>query len=285
MKHISEGILVMRPQLLLRLYQTAQTTSIAACWCKTEPNHQPSSNTQTTLRWGIQHCIQQRFDKALKNFQVALENSAHAHDLAGVGRSLNGLSAVYLQTQEYERSLAYSQASALILEDTIAQEDYALAVYQLGVSHLKLKNLPEAERHLDHALTLYNTLGDILNENRVVLHLGQLYTQRQEFMFALACYESVLDDLLEYPTQDTQELVFDVLSLIMELYQTTHPEMLEAFPCNHFTGQHPSTTSEPADMATLFQQLGQFHEAQTRYGLALEYYARALRTVPPIQLS
>ena len=274
----------MRPQLLLHLYQTAQPVSMAACWCHDELNYEPSSNTQMALRWGVQHCIQQRFDKALKNFRAALQTSTENQDLTGVGKSLNGLSAVYLQVQEYERSLAYSQASVAILEDTSAREDYALAVYQLGVSHLKLQNLSTAERYLDKALTLYAILEDILNENRVVLHLGQVYAQRQEFMFALACYESVLDDLLDCPLLETQELVAETLSLIRELCEDTHPEAFEVLPYKHLAVL-PKAASDLSNIATIFQQLGQFHESQTRYGLALEYYARALQSIPPIQLS
>ncbi|MEO0985092.1 MAG: tetratricopeptide repeat protein [Cyanobacteria bacterium J06639_14] len=277
---------MMCPQLLLHFYQTAQPVSIAARWCDTLPvlSYKPASDAQTALRWGMQHFAQRRFDKALKNFEAALQTYTRDQNLVGVGKSLNGLSAVYLEAQEYERSLAYSQASVSVLEDTGTPEDLALAVYQLGVSHLQLANLSEAEYYLDQALTRYNALGDVLNENRVVLHLGLLYAQRQEFMFALACYESVLDDLLKFPFQETQALVLEVLSLILRLSEATGHTTLETAPSKKLV-EYYSDKGYAANIAEIFQQLGKFHESQTRYGLAFECYAHALQTIPPVQLA
>lgn len=270
----------MCPQLSAVKQSVVSTTT---SWGDTLPSHAPSSDAQIVLQWGIQHFTQKQFDKALKNFQAALQTYTRAQDLVGVGKSLNGLSAVYLETQAYERSLAYSQASVSVLEDVGSLQDYALAVYQLGVSYLRLDHTSEAERYLDRALTLYNVLGDTLNENRVVLHLGLLYAQRQEFMFALACYESVLDDLLECPLLQTQELVFEVLSLILQLCERTGQTTLNEMPYQKLVDYYSSGNYQ-SNMATIFRQLGQFHESQTHYGLAFACYTQALQVSDPVQL-
>ena len=275
----------MCPQLSSQFYPATQAVaSLATGWGGIHSSYQPSPDAQTALRWGIQHFNQQRLDKALKNFKAALQTYTQLQDLVGVSKSLNGLSAVYLETHAYERSLACSQASVAVLEDAQAPEDHALAVYQLGVSHLNLGNLSEAEHYLDKALTLYNVLGDTVHENRVVLHLGLLYNQRREFMFALACYESVLDDLLECPLQATQELVLNVLSLILQLCEETGQATLEKMPYQKLVDYY-SAGGYPSKIAEIFRQLGQWHESQTRYGLAFACYQQALQVVPPVEFA
>ncbi|MGF1523529.1 MAG: tetratricopeptide repeat protein [Leptolyngbyaceae cyanobacterium] len=251
-----------------QLYPAKQAVaSITTNWGDTLPSYQLSSDAQTSFQWGIQYFTQQRFDKALKNFQAALQTYTQIQDLVGAGKSLNGLSAVYLETQEYERSLACSQASVSVLEDIGSLEDYALAVYQLGVSYLRLDDTSAAERYLDRALTLYNVLGDTLHENRVVLHLGLLYAQRREFMFALACYESILDDLLECPLPQTQELVFEALSLILQLCEKTGQTTLDTMPHQKLMDYYRASGYQ-SNVADMLRQLGQAYVSPTCCSLA-----------------
>ncbi|NER80925.1 MAG: tetratricopeptide repeat protein [Leptolyngbya sp. SIO1D8] len=275
---------MMRPQLLLHLFQNTQPVSTAA-WCYAScHSHRISAEGHTALLWGIQQYNHQRFDKALNNFKAALYQYTQVQDAIGIGKSLNGLSAVCLYTQCYERAIAYSQASVAILEQTPAQQDYALAVYQLGVSHLKANNFSFAEEYLEAALTLYHNLNDVLNENRVLLHLGQLYAKRKEYMFSLACYEAVLDSLLEYSLQDhTKTLLVDVLRLIMQICEETNQTDLEIVPHRDVLERY-LTSGNPQKIAQVLRQVGKFYESQQQYNLALKCYTQALQAVPPLRV-
>jgi tetratricopeptide (TPR) repeat protein len=104
------------------------------------------------LMRGIRNYQHYQFDKAIENFETALRRYTQIQDAIGIGKSLNGLSAVYLQTHKYRRSLSYSQAAISILEDTAANQDYALAVYHLGISHFKVHNLYPAEQCVEALL-------------------------------------------------------------------------------------------------------------------------------------
>ena len=241
-----------------------------------EDNPQADTSTaENFLQQGIQALNEQHFEQALKHFQMALQAYTQAQNAGGVGKSLNCLSSIHLVRQQYMRSLAYSQASVAILENTEALEDYALAVYQLGISHLQLQNLTQAEDYLNQALSLYMTVSDEVNEDHVVLHLGQLYAQNQEYLFALAAYESVLDSLLERPADEsTQILLLDVLVLIAQLSEATQQFDIVLTPY-HMLLERVAIAENPEAIAPLFQQLGQFYEAQERYGLAATCYAQA----------
>lgn len=244
-----------------------------------------ATSAQTHLNWGRHYCRQQRFTKAIHGFTLALQQYTRLHYPVGIGRSLNGLSAVYLHTQQYRRAQACSQTAIATLESTTARSDYALAIYQLGVAHLKLNQLSEAESFLKQASTLYHALPDPLNEDRVLLHLGQLYMARQECMFALACYEAVLDSVLMRLWQDTtQELLLTVLKQMMQLCEHVYGGDCAIVPFQQVLDRYIASGNRQ-QIAQLLRQLGQFHESQQRYQLALECYAQALKAMPPKELT
>ncbi len=251
------------------------------------PTVRPQVNQQAeqNLKWGLQHCHQGRWPKAIKNLRLALQQYTQAEHPIGIGKSLSSLSAVYLQTAQYDRALTCSQAAVAILEGTPNQQAYALAVYQRGVSHLKLGDLTLAEKDLEQTLALYHALGDRLNEDRVLLHLGQLYFERQEYMFALAAYESVLDSLFAHTlSPQAQELLFHVLNLMMQLCAATHQADEAIVPYQDVLNRYIATGNQ-AQIAHVFRQLGHFHESRQQYAIALQCYAQALQAMPPQALS
>lgn len=210
------------------------------------------STARINLTWGLHHCCQGQFEKALKCFERAHQQYRQAQDPVGIGRCLNGLSAVYLQTQDPVRAVSCSQMAMAVLAKTSACSEQALALYQLGVSHLKLDQLSQAQQALEQALAAYTALQDALNEDRVLLHLGQLYGRRRQFMFALACYEAVLDNMLRQPLSEAvQDLLFKVIGLMIQLCEETRTAdrpALYQYLFSRYCGDRPS--SECADRPT-----------------------------------
>ncbi|HEY9889315.1 MAG TPA: tetratricopeptide repeat protein [Candidatus Obscuribacterales bacterium] len=274
----------MRPQPMPLSLQPMQCVY---SWPSLTPRSPQSGNAlaQRDLNWGRHYYRQGQLDKALPRFEAALYAYRQMASTVGMGQSLNGLSAVYLRQENYGRSLAYSQAAAAILEDAQAPSDYALALYQLGLSHWRLEQLSQAERCFDQALALYHRLGERTYENRVLLSLGQLYAQQGKCLFALACYESVLDHLFDNPTQDNlQDLLDAVLRAMLQLCTQTKSGTA-AIASYQTLLQHRIPADYHQQIAHLIQQLGQFHELQQHYRLALECYAQALQTIPPVELA
>lgn len=140
---------------LLQLPHLLPMACIADRRCQKQ--HCPAlSIARRELVRGIRHYQHCQFDRAIEHFETALRRYTQIRDAIGIGKSLNGLSAVYLQTHTYQRSLSYSKAAVSILEDTAAAQDYALAVYQLGIAHFKLNNLYPAEQCVDALLGASN---------------------------------------------------------------------------------------------------------------------------------
>lgn len=161
-------------------------------------------------------------NQAQRRIEAAIAHFTQAQNAVGIGKSLNELSALHLAQADYERSLVYSQAATAILEDTDAKYDYAIALYQLGVSHFELHHWTQAEETLEQALTQFYTLSALKQENQTLLYLGQIYAQQQKFLFALACYESVLDSLIVNPfLENRRDLLSAVLQAVAQLSRQT----------------------------------------------------------------
>ena len=147
------------------------------------------------LNCGLHDYRDKHLDQALSHFENALQHFVQTQDEQGMGQSLNGLSAVYLETGAYDRSIAYSQAATIILQGIYAPNDYTIALHQLGMSHFRLHNLSVAQACFEQALSLYTLLNDEQMEKILLLSLGQVYTQQGQYMFALACYQAALESV------------------------------------------------------------------------------------------
>ncbi|NEQ45009.1 MAG: tetratricopeptide repeat protein [Leptolyngbya sp. SIOISBB] len=237
------------------------------------------------LSAGHQRYQHGQLSQAQQKFTTALSYYTQAQATVGIGKSLSGLSAVHLQLGTVEQALADSQAAVAVLEETSATIDYAIALYQLGLSHGAMHHQPQAERYLTQALALFEALENREYENEVLLHLGQLYLQQSQFTFALACYRAVLDSLMQEPIQEnSQRQLKQVLSLMMQLCAQTKTGPIAVASFQTLLEQHiPADASQ--QIARLIQQLGQFHESQEQYRLALECYAQALQTIPPVAIA
>lgn len=182
--------------------------------------------------------------RSLTYFEAALQYFAQIQDEKGIGRSLNGLSAVYLAMGEYPRSRSYSQTATIILQALSAPADYAEALCHLGISHFKLDNLAAAQVCFEQALTLYTSLHNKSRENSLLLTLGQTYAQQKQYMFALACYEALLDNLFAPLGQAAiQQLLPMTLNsmrqLCEEIYAAGAIAAYQAVLKQHAAPQHP----------------------------------------------
>lgn len=225
------------------------------------------------LREGWQQYEQQQFRLALQPFEAALRGFVQCQEPIGMGRALNGLSAVYLAMGSTPRSLAYSQAAIAILGETAARQDYALAMYQLGLSHRQMhhlvQHLVQATACFEEALNLFVSLGDRSHENSTLLQLGQLYGQQGQHLFALACYEALLDSLSQ-PESSTREAWLNraVLRSLLELCVQTKGVEAAIAAYQSLLSRLLSSQSQE-EIAHFFQPLGQGSESQRRYRLAL----------------
>jgi tetratricopeptide (TPR) repeat protein len=236
---------------------------------------------QTHWCWGMQHFNQAHFSKALQSFQAALREFMAAQHIVSIGKSLNALSAVYLMQQQYGRSQAYSQAAVSILAPTAARNDYAIALQQLGLSYFKQGDWAIAQSYLERAIAVWRKLGDHWGEDITLVWLGQVYGQRREFMYALACYEAVLERLLGLPCGGwTDQFLGTLLELVMQLCKAMGRPKQAIAPIFAVLNQ-VVWLQDVRRIELVWRRLGQLYETQQHYVMALECYYQALRVMPP----
>lgn len=213
---------------------------------------------------------------ALHHLESALQIFTALQVAVGVGRSLALMGAIH-RTQGYaNRAQAYSQAAAVVLENTPAQRDLAQALTCLGLAHWAEQDYNPAQQALETALHLYQTLKMPFEEGRVLTWLGQIYGYQREFMFALACYEATLDLYLPLPqTEDVERQTAQVLMRLGPLCEQTGRPQLAIAPYQEALERY-QRLGDGVGGRHLARCLGRLHEDQGRFTLALDYYQQAL---------
>lgn len=241
------------------------------------------------LVWGGLFKERQKYQDAISSFEIAIHAFTQAHDQLGVAKSLNGLSEVCLAVGQWSRARSLSRAVMAIAYDVpTLLEESALAHYVQGVSALHLEEFRAADTALQEALGLYMALEEPLWENRTLLQMGRLYRAQKLFMFAIACYESVINGLLPYlaATHEVANLLFETLYHTGQLSGEMDCQGWEADAYQQVS-HHYIAADQRRELAQLFSQLGQRHEADGTHEIALGCYAQMIAIYPqrlPVQL-
>ncbi|MDA0265411.1 MAG: tetratricopeptide repeat protein [Cyanobacteria bacterium] len=220
------------------------------------------------------------FSAALHYLDQALRQFSASGQLTGVGQSLSTMATVHLATADYSRALTYGQAAIAVLEDCDALPDSAHTLQTLGLAHFHLGDWAAAQARLEQAATLYHRLADSRAEGITLNHLGQVYSQQKDFMFALATYEAALDCCLELPSAATQELTATVLRHTGQLYEGMGYCEFAIAPYRDALDTYQKL-GDIAKATLLLQHLGSLYEAQGQYAMAVECYHQ-LQQIHPL---
>lgn len=218
--------------------------------CRTfEPSHSQFNNFK-----------EDQLNSLLDSLQESLRQPTRERHEIITGKSLNGLSEIYLRLRNYERSLSYSKAASIILAKTSVKSDYALSLFLLGRSYSELNKQASAVTCFNAALALYEELKNTEYQNLVTLCLGRSYVRQKQYLFGFACYESVLDSLAnESFCRASSNLLTVTVSLIMQSCKARYGEQ------GGITAYHKLTSRYLSDnisqqVTHLLQQLGQTDE-------------------------
>lgn len=150
----------------------------------------------------------------------------------------------------------------------------ALALHKLAIASFKSGDLATAICHLNRALCKYQESKDVSGQGWVLIHLGQMYVQQGQYLFAVACYEAILDELLDRSFHsEPREILLMTLSLAMQLCTKVYGA--EAIHSYKTLIEKYLPVSDLQVLTKLLRRLGQFHSARQEYRLALKFYAQA----------
>jgi len=118
-------------------------------------------------------------------------------------------------------------------------------------------------------------------ENRTLLQIGRLYCAQKLFMFAIACYESVIEGLLPYvkEAQTVETLLFETLYHVGQLSGEVDCQGWEAEAYQQVSHHYTAANRLP-QLAHLFERLGHRHETHGNPEIALDCYAQVIAICP-----
>jgi tetratricopeptide (TPR) repeat protein len=211
---------------------------------------------------------------ALIHAERALRDFVAFQDSGGVGRSLSQLGQIYLAQGQVDRAVAYGQAAVAVLADTAAIAAQAAAWHGLGLARAAQGDWEGAQTALNAALDRYYRLGQPDAEVHTLIALGQVYVQRREFMFALACYEAALD--LGTTRPHHRRAMAQTLIQVGELCEATDRPLWAIAPYEDALDRYRQL-GDDAQVQHLYRRLGRLHEALGQVHQALQCYQQAMQ--------
>lgn len=225
---------------------------------------------------------EEQLKSLLNELKESLRRSIQEQNDINIGKSLNGLGAIYLRDRNYTRSLSYSKAASIILAETSAKSNYALALFLSGVSYSQLAKQDSAVTCFNAVLALDDEINETDYKNLVALCLGQVYIRQKQYLFGLACYESVLDNLVnDSLCKPSSGLLTATASLIMQSCKAIYSKQRGIAAYHKLTSRYVSD-SHYCQVTHLLQQLEQPDEPVSKN---LSFEVQWLHYFEPIEHS
>lgn len=216
------------------------------------------------------------YEQALTYYERTLYQATQQQRVTQMGLCLNGMGLIYRKLRNYERSHTYSQAAVQMFEEAGDRTYQAAALHNLGITCYRLQRHSQALSHFEQALSLRNTLRDLLGESMTLACMGQVYASRQEFLFALGCYQAALEACREFGQQvnvaQEEGILLGQIARVCE--QTDHQDLA----IDYYLEALEKLQHEEASYGTtiILNRLGRLHERLGHHAIALHYYHEAL---------
>ncbi|MGB3780072.1 MAG: tetratricopeptide repeat protein [Tunicatimonas sp.] len=99
------------------------------------------------------------YQKAIDNFNAALEMGAILDNMTSIERAYNGVGYAYYLMGEPEQAIAYAKKSMATFDKEAYDYEDASNLHTIGMAHLALGNVEQAEKHLQLALSVAEKNG------------------------------------------------------------------------------------------------------------------------------
>lgn len=163
-----------------------QTAQKALAICRGLQPRPVALEVRLLNRLGSVYDGQNRWEEAIKAYELAAARSDELRDLNRMARAFNGLAIAYKALGNLAEARAYSQRAITIHEmfrDTLA---IASAENNLGLVLIQLGRHDEARGHLERSLSLCDEQGIDQGRAHVLLSLAELDLAQERFDGALA---------------------------------------------------------------------------------------------------
>lgn len=127
---------------------------------------------------GAIHASRHEWRDAITSYEQAVERAGPILDLERLARMYQDLSLAYQETGAMANAIAYAQKALALYEMQGNREAQAWIENNLGLVSIKLNQIEQGERHLQHALSLFEELGLQRRKSNLLLSLAELEMKR-----------------------------------------------------------------------------------------------------------
>jgi DNA-binding SARP family transcriptional activator/tetratricopeptide (TPR) repeat protein len=212
------------------------------------------------------------FTDALAVHGQALHAARHTDDRAGQALALTNLGATHMQMGRYQQAAEHLQQALLLYPRAGDEVGQARARGNLGIIETRLGRYRDAAGHLQQALALYRQTGDQVGQDRVLVNLGIVEERLGRYETADDYYEQALALCRQIGNRDGEANALNSLGLVEQRL-----------------GRYQDATGHLQQALALFRQLGiRSGEARTldslgilhtrlgRHAQATEHFQQAL---------
>lgn len=261
------------------IYQNCELQQAAEAQIRTPAeieDFESPSTPEALLGIANHYHVTANYEQALTYYERALYQATRLQRITQMGLCLNGMGLIYRKLQNYERSHTYSQAAVEMFTESGDRTYRAAALHNLGITCYRLQRHGQALHHFEQALSLRNSLKDLLGESMTLACMGQVYVHRQEFLFALGCYQAALEACREFGQQvnvvQEESILLGQIARVCE--HTNHKDLAINYYLEALEKlQHDETSY---GTAMILNRLGRLHEGLGHHAIALHYYHEAL---------
>lgn len=146
-------------------------------------------------------------DTAIMFFKLAENEYAKSEDLYGLANIYNNLGSTYQINNQYEKALSnYNLALENYKKIGLNYADKEIYM-NLGVININLENLVIAEKYLNQSLQIAQAENDRITQTELEFNFGYLNEKKGDYKSATELYKQYIKDyFLNYSEQQTEEI-------------------------------------------------------------------------------
>jgi CHAT domain-containing protein/Tfp pilus assembly protein PilF len=142
---------------------------------------------------GLIHWTLNDPERALENLRQSLELAEASHSLLDVATAYNNIGLVHRKEKRYVKSIEFFSLALKKDEQLKSKWGQGYTHRNLGMSLLRMGQLPAAETHLEKAVQLSREIGNRTNLVKAMLELGHLALERKQWEPAVILFRETLE--------------------------------------------------------------------------------------------
>ncbi len=254
-------------------FLVALLCSLTAEGKETSPKHPDVEKGNLLIERGINHEKQNQFQKALSDFQEALQLFKGIDYEKGELRALHSIGLVYERVGRYKESLGHYEQSVEISRRIGFLSGEATTLANMGVICVQLGRFKEALDYTQRAFDINVKLDDVNGAASAIHIMGNAYNSLGEYTMAMGIYQKAIELVRSTGNVKREGRCLNDIGLTLEalgFYQEALSHYQTSLEIAVRTGDLRGELGTLNNIGIVYLKLGKYEEALSNYRRAGE---------------